>query len=91
MLEDSTVIAWGDTNSGKIDVPENLGPVVAVSAGYAHSLALLANGTVVDWGSDTWGDEQDSIANSLTSVIAISAGRDHNLALKVMVLLLFGV
>ena len=36
----------------------------------------------MDWGSDEWGEDQDSIANSLDNVVAISAGRDHNLVLN---------
>ncbi|MFI8963115.1 hypothetical protein ACIGO8_13490 [Streptomyces sp. NPDC053493] len=36
--------------------------VVAVSAGNAHSLALLADGTVVSWGDNTYGELGDGTA-----------------------------
>jgi alpha-tubulin suppressor-like RCC1 family protein len=70
-----------------------LGPAVAVTAGTAHSVALLADGTVWAWGRNLeaqLGSEQP-VANvnptpkqvaGLDSVAAVSARGSHNLALK---------
>jgi alpha-tubulin suppressor-like RCC1 family protein len=71
--------------------------VLAVSAGYEHSLALLSNGTVAAWGDDEWGqlgNGTTTLASStptlvlgvsgtgvLSSVKAIAAGELHSLAL----------
>ncbi|MFJ3794511.1 hypothetical protein [Kitasatospora sp. NPDC090091] len=72
--------------------------VVAVSAGYLHTAALRANGTVVTWGSNLNQQLGDGTANDqavpvyvcapgdcsapLTDVVAVSAGYTHNLALR---------
>ena len=73
-----SVVGWGDDAYGEIDIPSELtNGVVAIAAGYDHSLALKSDGTVVGWG--------DSIATppmGLSGVMAISAGVAHSLALK---------
>jgi len=71
--------------------------VIAVSAGDRHSLALLADGTVLAWGANGKGELGDgttaarktpvavsgpNAAGSLTDIIAISAGTRYSLALK---------
>jgi hypothetical protein len=53
--------------------------VVSLAAGGDHSIALLADGTVVAWGGDYFG--QASVPLSATNVIAVSAGGAHSLAL----------
>jgi alpha-tubulin suppressor-like RCC1 family protein len=52
-LADSTVVGWGDNGAGQTTVPTGLKNVVAISAGYAHSAALLKDGTVVVWGDNS--------------------------------------
>ena len=52
----------------------------AIAAGNSHSLALLANGALVGWGDNTYG--QTSVPASATPATAISAGGFHSLALK---------
>jgi alpha-tubulin suppressor-like RCC1 family protein len=59
---------------------QNLTGIVAISAGYAHVLALRKNGTVVAWGDNTYG--QCDVPEGLDHVRAISAGYWHNLAIK---------
>jgi hypothetical protein len=54
--------------------------VVAIAAGGYHSLALRANGTVVAWGHDGYG--QKDVPLGLTNVVAIAAGQFHSLALQ---------
>ncbi|MEY3027524.1 MAG: Cellulosome-anchoring protein precursor, partial [Planctomycetota bacterium] len=47
---DGTVAAWGVNSGGQTDVPPTLTGVRDIAAGSAHSLALLANGSIVGWG-----------------------------------------
>lgn len=72
--------AWGDNAAGQIDVPVGLGGVTAIAAGYTHSLALKADGTVVAWGGNLNGETD--IPAGLTGVTAIAAGGLHRLALQ---------
>ena len=95
-------LAWGDNLERQLgsgsseafsDLPLSAGGldfVTAVSAGGVHSLALLANGTVMAWGDNEHGqlgDEEVEISNTpvtvsgLSGVVAIAAGGDHSLAL----------
>ncbi|MCW2678559.1 MAG: hypothetical protein JWR70_3599, partial [Modestobacter sp.] len=50
------VVAWGATYNGQGAVPAGLGRLVAVDAGYTHTLGLRADGTVVAWGSNGGGE-----------------------------------
>ena len=66
LLANGTVLAWGDDTFGQLgngvvssnadsEVPvavPGLSTVTAVAAGEEHSLALLANGTVLAWGDN---------------------------------------
>ena len=54
--------------------------MVAIAAGGAHSLALKADGTVVGWGYNDYGQANGAAAGS--NVVAIAAGGTHSLALK---------
>ena len=63
----------------------------SVSAGYGHSLALAADGTVRSWGDDSWGalGVGRPLANptptpvlGLTNVIQVVAGDEYTAALK---------
>src|SRR5579883_2758230 len=81
----STVIAWGDDTYGQSDVPPGLSNVVAVAAGPYHSLALRADGTVMNWGK--WWVNQTvplpmMLPASLTNVVGIAAGAEHDVALR---------
>jgi hypothetical protein len=60
-------------------VPGGLTNVVAIAAGYLHSLALKADGTVVAWGDNLFG--QSTVPAGLTQVVAVSGGVYHSLAL----------
>jgi hypothetical protein len=66
--------AYGQTN-----VPPGLSNVIAIAAGFGHSLALCADGTVVAWGDNSY--SQIAIPAQLRHVVAISAGHSHNMAL----------
>jgi alpha-tubulin suppressor-like RCC1 family protein len=69
---------------------EGLGVVTDIAAGGGHSLALLADGTVMAWGYDDrgqLGDGSDAdrgvpgLVRGLTGVRALAAGYHHTLAL----------
>jgi alpha-tubulin suppressor-like RCC1 family protein len=97
-----SAVAWGSNlykqlgdgfkePSSDVPVPvTGLKFVTAVAAGMHHSLALLANGTVVAWGANGHGQLGDGsttessvpvAVQGLTGVTAIAAGASHSLAL----------
>ncbi len=74
-----TVVGWGDDSDGEVSPPATLTNVVAVAAGYYHSLAINADGTVIGWGYDGFGET--TIPAGLSNVVGIAAGEYHSLAL----------
>jgi hypothetical protein len=52
---------------------------VAIAAGDSHAAALLENGTVVSWGSNSYGQTNTS---TITNVVAITGGNTFTLLLK---------
>ena len=79
--EAGIVIAWGDNDEGEIDVPAGLDSVIAVAAGWYHSLAVTGDGKVVAWGSSARG--LLDVPAGLSGVTAVAAGQYHSLALTV--------
>ncbi len=73
-----SVIAWGRSVEGQINVPFDLTNAVAVSAGSSHSLALRTDGTVAAWGSGAG----TNVPPGLTNAVAIAAGGGFSLALR---------
>ena len=61
-------------------MPPDATNVVAVAAGWEHCLALRADGSVIAWGDNSYG--QSAVPASATNVVAIAAGYYHNLALR---------
>jgi alpha-tubulin suppressor-like RCC1 family protein len=57
-----------------------LSNAVSIAQGAQHSLVLTADGNVLAWGNNTYG--QTNIPSGLTNIVAIDAGGYHNLALK---------
>ena len=55
VLEDGTVILWGDNSSRQLEVPVEANGVKALAAGARHTLALKEDGTVVGWGLNSYG------------------------------------
>ncbi|HYG34167.1 MAG TPA: hypothetical protein VEC99_05255, partial [Clostridia bacterium] len=74
-----TVTAWGDNSYNQCEVPAAASNVVAVAAGYYHSLALMGDGTVLAWGKGHHG--VTSVPAGLGYVASIAAGEDFSLAL----------
>jgi alpha-tubulin suppressor-like RCC1 family protein len=60
--------------------PTSATNVIAISAGYAHCLALRADGSIIAWGDNTFGES--TVPANATNVVAISAGYYYNLALR---------
>jgi len=52
----------------------------SIAAGALHSLVLKADGTVIAWGNNTYG--QTAVPATATNVVAIAGGAYHSLALK---------
>lgn len=80
---DGTVRAWGRNVEGQCNVPTELSNVVAVAAGFVHSLPLRADGTVRAWGGGPGGYDrgQCNVPVDLTNVLALAGGGYHSLAL----------
>jgi hypothetical protein len=70
-------VAWGDNQYGQATVPVGLSGVVAVAAGWHHSVALRADGSVVCWGRDEFG--ATSVPAGLPPVSDVRAGAGHTL------------
>src|SRR5207247_1102435 len=73
-------VAWGDNTYGQTSVPAGLSNVVAVAAGFGHSLAVRSDGTVVAWGSNSSGET--NVPAGLSDVVAVAGGDPHSLALR---------
>jgi hypothetical protein len=63
-------------------VPSGLAGMTAIAAGFAHSLALKGDGTVLAWGCAAGNAGQCDVPSGLAGVTAIAAGFAHSLALK---------
>jgi alpha-tubulin suppressor-like RCC1 family protein len=105
LKSNGTMLSWGDNLSGQLGdgtdelrqskpVPvTNATDVIAIAAGSLHSLALKADGTLLSWGSDTFGQLGNDPSLQLrrvpvsvlgaSNIVAIAAGGTHSLALKV--------
>jgi len=104
LKEDGTVWAWGSNGYGQLgdgttsnryypvqvmsDPSTEFTNVKAVSAGYAHTVALKEDGTVWVWGRNNVGQLGDGSTDDIyypvqvmSDVIAISAGYYHILAI----------
>lgn len=74
------IVGWGHNYYGQATPPPEATNLVAVSAGWQHSLALRADGTLVAWGWTNFGLLE--IPPAATNVVAITAGVYQNLALR---------
>ncbi|WP_437592024.1 RCC1 domain-containing protein [Sorangium sp. So ce1000] len=98
---DGTIWGWGDNGDYQVSVYQKAGVygdpffvqelsgVTDVAAGYGHSLALLADGTVRAWGTNYGGQLGTTttipdlvVVPGLDKVIDVAAGRYHSMALR---------
>jgi hypothetical protein len=79
VLEDGSVRCWGSNQWGECSVPADLGPVVAISAGNHHAVALLADGSVRCWGRNS--SNQCTVPTDMGPAVAVAAGGSHTVAL----------
>lgn len=77
--EGGEVVSWGG-GLGPQAQTLDLGEATAIAGGGAHSLAIRADGTVVAWGNNNYG--QTNVPAELSNVVAIAAGHSHSLALR---------
>ncbi len=74
------IACWGSNTFGQCEVPNDLGPVIALAAGDYFTLALQSDGTVAAWGSNTSG--QCDIPPDLYGVVAVAASSNTSFALR---------
>ena len=73
-------IAWGANDLGQTTIPATATNVMAVAAGWNHSLALRRDGTVVGWGTNNAG--QATAPPGANNLVAIAAGAEHSVGLR---------
>lgn len=69
---DGTVFAWGDNTYGQCSVPVGLTNVIAISAAWRHSVALLQDLSVAWWG------QVPATRSALGEFVAVVAGSGIN-------------
>jgi alpha-tubulin suppressor-like RCC1 family protein len=60
-------------------IPSSLTNAIGIAAGFYHNLALKPDGTVIGWGSDSFGAIK--VPRSVSNVVAIAGGTDFSAAL----------
>ena len=77
ILDDKTLVAWGDiSNSAIINIPPEIqGRAVSIDAGRQHFTALLDDGSVRSWGANMNGRTD---APDVSNAISIAVAGDHN-------------
>jgi len=69
------VVAWGSNQHGQTAIPPSATNIVAVAAGWYHSVAVRSDGTIVAWGSGA----ATNTPNGITSAVGAAAGANHSL------------
>jgi hypothetical protein len=72
-----SIVGWGSIAFDSEKLAAN--DFVAIAAGGAHSLALKADGSILGWGDNSYGQATPPAGNDF---VAIVAGSYHSLALK---------
>eukprot|EP00756_Hemistasia_phaeocysticola_P018550 Hpha_TRINITY_DN15603_c0_g5::TRINITY_DN15603_c0_g5_i1::g.98510::m.98510 len=78
LLDDGSVVGWGDDSEKQATVPHFRGKVKAVAAGMQHSAALLDDGSVQCWGHR----KQCDVPTGVREIVQISGGYRHTLAVS---------
>lgn len=71
ITDEGSLVAWGNGESGILDVPSPGAEVVAVSAWERHALALLADGRVIAWGDGS--SRQTLVPPGMKPAVAVAA------------------
>ncbi len=71
------LVCFGENDHGQCDVPEDLGPVLAVAAGIFHTCAITSQGQLVCFGNHG----QCDVPEDLGPVLAVAAGGAHTCAI----------
>ncbi|MEY2714666.1 MAG: hypothetical protein RIT24_1009, partial [Planctomycetota bacterium] len=77
-VQAQSIVGWGSENYRNVDNLDR--NVVKVAAGYYHTVALKADGSVACWGYNAQG--QCNVPAGLGTVSAVAAGDYHTVALK---------
>jgi len=72
--------AWGENPPASWKLPPAPNPITQIAAGSAHSLALAADGSVVAWGLNTWG-QTNVPPQAQSGAQAVAGGLGHSLVL----------
>jgi len=72
-LEFGEVTAWGVANYLQTSVPPGATNVLGFRAGFQHSVALKADGSLLTWGGNDSG--QTTIPPNLSNIVAVAAKR----------------
>ena len=83
MKASGELVCFGANDQGRCDVPADLGPVVAVAAGFGHTCAVKKDGELVCFGANDQG--QRDVPDDLGPVVAVAAGWYHTCAMKARV------
>jgi fibro-slime domain-containing protein len=83
LRRDGMVSAWGNTNSGQVDLPAGLTNVAGVAAGSSANYGLVwkKDGTVQGWGNNL-NVVNPAVLAGLSGVTGLAGGANHALALK---------
>ncbi|MCX6952060.1 MAG: hypothetical protein NTV51_07820 [Verrucomicrobia bacterium] len=76
------VVGWGRNDQGQSTLPAGVTSVLAVAAGYTHSVALKSDGTLVTWGASSNSQFPVTLPAGLSDVVAVAAGADITVAIK---------
>ncbi|MFM9225884.1 MAG: RCC1 domain-containing protein [Actinomycetota bacterium] len=72
------VVGWGDGTVGQLEIPDGLGTVIQVGAGYSYSAARRADGSVVEWGAHTAPTGQlIAKPDDLPKIVSLAGGTTH--------------
>ena len=77
--QDGSIVAFGRNVEGQCDVPAPNVGFVAVAAGWAYSLGLKSDGSIVAWGDNSY-DRAVPTPNS--EFVAVAAGELFSLGLR---------
>ena len=89
VLNPGNVWGWGENSSGQANVPQGVTNITALAAGGIHSMAVLENGTIVEWGNYLPDDFHSPVIPTPlgtpptnSDIVAVAAGIAHDIALR---------